>query len=390
MTPSHTAEKRRVLVELLQSNPTFSKDGLHLLTAEQRKERSKRMSEEIPALFFSSGLEMRDMDLVVDVLGEPLPNQMHWSMFLSSIQNLASESQKQKWLPLCISGEVRGCYAQTELGGGSDVKGIETTAECVDCEWILHSPTLTSTKFWPGGLGENATHALVVCKTPSLRMFLVDLSSPGVTRGSIGPLMGFQGADNGWLRLNHVRALEAFPEVPRGTLYGTMRSTRKRIIRASLYSLAKAVTIAYSFACVRQAPKGVLILEHAHVRNTIQKWTDFVENTKMQSHLSFKAYVTDEVAKGIEECRRICGGFGYATFSGFPELLANHLAAVTYEGSNEMLYAMDPKVYTTDGPQSHPIPQTIQRWQISEYECGSVLVGEDNIYARIMRSVSKL
>ena len=68
------------------------------------------------------------MDLVVDILGEPLPTQMHWSMFLRTLQTLASDEQRDHWLPRCISGEVIGCYAQTELGWGSDISSLETTA----------------------------------------------------------------------------------------------------------------------------------------------------------------------------------------------------------------------------------------------------------------------
>ena len=50
---------------------------------------------------------------------------------------------------------IMGCYAQTELGHGSNVQGIETTAtldKSTD-EFVIHSPTIRATKFWPGGLG---------------------------------------------------------------------------------------------------------------------------------------------------------------------------------------------------------------------------------------------
>ena len=48
-----------------------------------------------------------------------------------------------------------GCYAQTELGHGSNVRALETTATYLpDTDEIeIHSPTLASTKWWPGALG---------------------------------------------------------------------------------------------------------------------------------------------------------------------------------------------------------------------------------------------
>ena len=57
------------------------------------------------------------------------------------------------WLPKSQKLEVIGTYAQTELGHGTFVRGLETTCtyDPDSQEFIVHSPTLTSTKWWPGG-----------------------------------------------------------------------------------------------------------------------------------------------------------------------------------------------------------------------------------------------
>ena len=58
---------------------------------------------------------------------------------------------------------ILGCYLQTELGHGTNVAQLETTATYDPNreEFILDSPTLTSTKWWVGGLGKTATHGVV-------------------------------------------------------------------------------------------------------------------------------------------------------------------------------------------------------------------------------------
>ena len=67
---------------------------------------------------------------------------------MPAIKGQGTEEQKQKWLPLANKMQKIGCYAQTELGHGSNVQGLETTAtfDPQTDQFILHSPTQTSSK----------------------------------------------------------------------------------------------------------------------------------------------------------------------------------------------------------------------------------------------------
>lgn len=69
-------------------------------------------------------------------------------MFVPFIKGSGTEEQQKKWLPLAYKLQIIGCYAQTELGHGSNVQGLETTAtfDPKTDEFVLNSPTLTSSK----------------------------------------------------------------------------------------------------------------------------------------------------------------------------------------------------------------------------------------------------
>jgi hypothetical protein len=79
--------------------------------------------------------------------------------------------------------QIIGTYAQTELGHGTFVRGLETVAVYDEqaCEFVIHSPTLTATKWWPGGLGKTATH--VICMA---RLFLKGKVCLGLGLASAG------------------------------------------------------------------------------------------------------------------------------------------------------------------------------------------------------------
>ena len=47
---------------------------------------------------------------------------LHFTMFIPSLERLATETQKAKWLPLATNFRILGTYAQTEMGHGKNRK----------------------------------------------------------------------------------------------------------------------------------------------------------------------------------------------------------------------------------------------------------------------------
>jgi acyl-CoA oxidase len=134
-------------------------------------------------------------------LGNSSPFGLNIGMFIPTLKLQGNAEQKAYWLPLAESGKIIGAYAQTELGAGSFVRGIQTTAildEKTD-EFVIHSPTLTSTKFWPSGIGYSCSHAIVMARLIiknndyGIHPFIMQLRSledytpmPGIELGDIG------------------------------------------------------------------------------------------------------------------------------------------------------------------------------------------------------------
>jgi acyl-CoA oxidase len=110
---------------------------------------------------------------------------VHSSMCLYTIETMSNEEQKRQFLPLAKSFHMMTTYCQTELGHGTDLRRLETEAvfDRTTDSFVLNTPTLTSTKFWPGALGRTANYILLMAQlyTPDrnhscgLQMFLVQI-----------------------------------------------------------------------------------------------------------------------------------------------------------------------------------------------------------------------
>lgn len=212
---------------------------------------------------------------------EQLVTSLHQGMFKPTIINLGSEKQAAKWIPLADTYKVLGCYAQTELGHGSDVQSLETIAT-FDKEtdsFILNSPTISSTKWWIGDLGKVANHVvthaqlIVDGKNYGVQTFIVQIRDlethkplKGITVGDIGPKYGYNTKDNGYLRFENVRAprdnmLAKYSKISKtGEFvrtgnekigYATMMTIRGIVICASPLFLSQILTIAARYSAIR-------------------------------------------------------------------------------------------------------------------------------------------
>ena len=207
---------------------------------------------------------------------------LHFTMMLSYIKSQGTEEQQKYWLGKAREGDFIAAYAQTELGHGSNVRGLETTAtfDPETKEFEVHSPTLTSMKWWPTGMYA-CTHALVFAqllirgKSYGMHGFMVQLRDrdgrvmPGVELGEIGPKLNDTSNNIGYCRFTRVRVpldymFSKYSKVTEGGEYVaapkklskfkyiSMMVARVSIVAIAHDMLAQAVTIAIRYSAVRR------------------------------------------------------------------------------------------------------------------------------------------
>jgi acyl-CoA oxidase len=69
-------------------------------------------------------------------------------MFIPALKNMGTPDQQNEWVSRAYNCQVIGAYAQTELGHGTFIRGLETTATYDEKtkEFVIHSPTITAYK----------------------------------------------------------------------------------------------------------------------------------------------------------------------------------------------------------------------------------------------------
>ncbi|XP_045771165.1 probable peroxisomal acyl-coenzyme A oxidase 1 [Maniola jurtina] len=329
------------------------------------------------------------------------PLALHYIMFMPAIINQGTKEQQAQWLPRAWDCNIIGSYAQTELGHGTFIRGLETTAtyDPISEEFVLNSPTLTSYKWWGGGLGQTANYSIVVAQLYTkgechgVHSFIVQVRDeeshmplPGIKIGDIGSKFALNGINNGFLGFDHYRIprnqmlMKHAQVLEDGTYvksrnsklnYGAMVFVRVVIAFDMVNYLSKAVTIAVRYSAVRRQcqrkagePESQILdyLTQQHklfpalaacyaMKITASKlWDTFntVNEELLAGNLErlpeihalaccLKAISTSDTASFIETCRLACGGHGYMHSSNLPSTYGNAVAACTYEGDNTVL-----------------------------------------------------
>lgn len=281
-TKEGKARKRRVL-KTLQSEKVFDKSQNYFAGRIDRFETALARAKKLRQITSRNGWSQDDRMTANELISEPGPYGLHESMFLITLRDQGTPEQHEKFLRPAEQYKYIGCYAQTELGHGSNVRGLETTATWNpdDKTFTIHSPYLTSSKWWIGSLGRTANHAVVMAqliingKPYGPHPFVVQIRDmkthqplENVYVGDIGPKFGYNTMDNGFLLFNkvkvpHISMLAKFSGVDPKTnqyvkpasaslVYGTLTWVRSTIVMQAGGVLARGVTIATRYCAVRR------------------------------------------------------------------------------------------------------------------------------------------
>ncbi len=323
---------------------------------------------------------------------------VQFGLFGGSILWLGTDYHHKKYLTAVGKLTLPGCFAMTETGHGSNVRGLETTAiyDHKQRALIINTPHRQAGKEYIGNAlhGRMATvfaQLIVEGESQGVHAILVPMRDeagellPGVEVEDCGYKLGLNGVDNGRIWFHQVKVpkenlLNRFGDIDESghyfssienpsrrffTMLGTLVGGRVCVPRAGLSAAKSALSIAVKYGLRRRqfaadnvGGQEMLLLDYpSHQRRLMPHLAkayalDFALTYLSKRYVNrtdadireietlaagMKAYATWFTTEAIQECREACGGKGYLAENRFADLKADSDIFTTFEGDNTVL-----------------------------------------------------
>ncbi len=274
------------------------------------------------------------------------------------LEEFGTEQQKQTYLPLMATGELRATMALTEPGGGSDLQNMSTVARPDAGGWVI-----TGSKTWISNARRSGLIALL-CKTDphatprhtGISVLLVQSPAEGLTVSRDLPKLGYKGVESCELVFDGCRVpasavLGGEPGHGFAQMMKGLETGRIQVAARALGVAAAALEDALAYAQQRES-FGKPIWKHQSVGNHLADMA-----TKLTAARQLTLYAADrydsgarcdmeagmaklfasEVAMEIAlNAMRIHGGYGYSTEFDVERYFRDAPLMIVGEGTNEI------------------------------------------------------
>ncbi|CAG9314345.1 unnamed protein product [Blepharisma stoltei] len=279
----------------MANDPVFNHNDEAEFSRERKRE---RIIQQIASIYFKANLSyesckeefLKKYELLYTLcdydIGLATRLLIHLVLYINAIENLGT-SKHIEHIKRAYHLLDYGCFGMTELGHGSNVAKLETTAtyDHIKREFVINSPTATSAKWWIGGLGKTSNMSVIFARLivegvdKGINAFVIPIRDnqthdcpPRVIIGDCGKKIGLDGIDNGFILFRNYRVpydslLDKFSSITEdGKFKSSIKNKEKRlgimmvgliggrvaVVCAAEQHMKSALTAALRFSAVRK------------------------------------------------------------------------------------------------------------------------------------------
>lgn len=286
-----------------------------------------------------------------------LTASLHSDIVVPYITSFASEEQKHKYLPGCISGDIITAVAMTEPNAGSDLAAMKTTAT-EDGDYIVLNGQKT---FISNGI--NCDLIVVAARDPSINdphsavdLFLVDATTPGFEKGKQIKKIGWHSQDTAEMYFTDCRIPKENRMGEKGTgfLKLMQKLQQERLVCAIGAVAAAEVMVAMTIQyCKERTAFGKPLSKFQHTQFELVEMSteaklgrtfldklimDHVEGKNVVVEVSMaKFWTTDMAFKVADRCLQLYGGYGYCDEYPISRYWRDIRVTRIFAGTNEIM-----------------------------------------------------
>ena len=282
---------------------------------------------------------------------------LHSDVCVPYISSFASEEQKRKYLPGCVSGDIITAIAMTEPNAGSDLAKMKTTA-VEDGDHIVLNGQKT---FISNGI--NCDLVIVAARDPEIKqehqavdLYLVEAGTPGFEKGKQIKKIGWHGQDTAELYFTDCRIPKEnrLGEKGSGFIKLMMKLQQERLVCAVGAVIAAEFILDFTIRyCRERSAFGRSISKFQHIQFEIVEMAtetklgrtfidklimDHIEGKNVVIEVAMAKYWTTDMAFRVaDRCLQLFGGYGYC--EEYPIARAWRDIRVTriFAGTNEIM-----------------------------------------------------
>ncbi|MFN8088493.1 MAG: acyl-CoA dehydrogenase family protein [Mycobacterium sp.] len=281
---------------------------------------------------------------------------LHNDVVAPYLLSLATEEQKQRWLPGFCSGEIITAIAMTEPGTGSDLQGIKTRAVKHGDHYVLNGSKTFITN------GVNADLVIVVAQTDpdkgaqGFSLLVVERGMEGFERGRHLDKIGLEAQDTAELSFTDVKvpAENLLGQEGLGFIYLMGNLPQERISIAIMAAAAMEAVLAETIQYTKERKafgKSIgsfqntrfLLAELATEATAVRIMVDeFIrlhldEKLTVEQAAMAKWYSTEAQVRLIDRCLQLHGGYGYMREYNVARAYLDARVQTIYGGTTEIM-----------------------------------------------------